>query len=230
MRAVGETTWVVEDEEEADLMSASVAGVLDSNVLLLNRNYLAIRVITVRRAFLLLFKNAAEVIHFDDDQMSPYDFQSWVELSQLRDEFPPDEHDEFVRTVSVNIRVPRIVRLLFYDRLPRRTIKFNRRNIFARDGNRCQYCGRRFAVSELSLDHIVPRHRGGQATWQNIVCACMSCNVKKGGRLPEEAGMNLVRKPVKPRRSPLVRLRLHSERYRSWRYFVDEAYWNVELH
>ena len=100
------------------------------------------------------------------------------------------------------LAVPRIIRLLFYDRLPRQAVKFNRRNIFARDRNRCQYCGKRFPTSELSLDHVVPRSRGGEATWENIVCCCVKCNVRKGGRTPEEAGMKLITEPVKPKRSP----------------------------
>jgi 5-methylcytosine-specific restriction endonuclease McrA len=211
-------------------MSTVAPSALDASVLVLNRNYQAIRVVNARRAFTLLYKNVAEVIHFDDEQMYPYDFESWMELSRLRDEFPPSEDDDYVKTVSLEIRVPRIIRLLFYDRLPSRTVKFNRRNIFARDANRCQYCGAKFPTTELSLDHVVPRHRGGDATWDNIVCACTECNARKGGRLPGEAGMTLVRRPAKPKRPPLLRLSLRNGKYRSWRHFVDEAYWSVELH
>ncbi len=100
--------------------------------------------------------------------------------------------------------MPRVIRLLAYDRLPKQTVRFNRRNIFARDGNHCQYCGRHYPTSELSLDHVVPRSRGGETTWENIVCSCVKCNVKKGGRTPQEAHMHLVRPPVKPKRSPLL--------------------------
>ena len=110
-----------------------------------------------------------------------------------------------------------------------RFVKFNRRNIYARDENRCQYCGRRFSTSELTLDHVVPRTLGGGATWTNLVCCCVKCNSRKGGRTPVEAGMRLTRKPFKPRRSPIIRLTIRNEKYRSWRHFVDEAYWDVEL-
>ncbi|MGZ3413414.1 MAG: HNH endonuclease, partial [Isosphaeraceae bacterium] len=107
--------------------------------------------------------------------------------------------DEFIRTVHFEIQVPRIIRLLAYDRLPRQKVKFNRRNIFARDGNRCQYCGRKFATSELSLDHVVPRSQGGRAAWENIVCACLKCNVRKGGRTPREASMrDFIASPPSP--------------------------------
>ena len=203
---------------------------LESNVLVLNKHYLPIHVIDVRRAFSLLLKEAAEVIFFEDEKnMSAYSFDNWLELSRMRELFPDDADDEYVSTVSLDIRVPKIIRLLFYDKFPRRTVKFNRRNIYARDENRCQYCGKRFHTSELSLDHIIPRARGGGATWTNIVCACTACNVRKGERLPEEAGMVLFKEPRKPRRSPLLRLKLRSDKYSSWRHFLDEAYWSVEL-
>ena len=127
------------------------------------------------------------------------------------------------------IAVPRILRLLVYDRLPQQTVKFNRRNIYARDRNRCQYCGRRFPTTELSLDHVVPRSIGGKTTWGNVVCCCVACNVRKGGRTPDRSGMKLIVKPIKPRRSPVLQLRLTSARYASWKQFLDAAYWNVEL-
>ncbi|MGE5754213.1 MAG: HNH endonuclease, partial [Planctomycetaceae bacterium] len=112
---------------------------------------------------------------------------------------------------------------------PRQKVKFNRRNIFARDGNRCQYCGKKFPTNELSLDHVLPRSRGGQANWENIVCACLKCNVRKGGRTPWEAGLRLIREPVQPRTSPVISLKLSHGKYQSWRTFLDNAYWSVEL-
>jgi len=134
-----------------------------------------------------------------------------------------------VHTVSFDIRIPKVIRLLFYDRIPEKVVKFNRRNIFARDENRCQYCGKKFPTSELSLEHVVPRSRGGQSTWTNIVCACTRCNRRKGGRLPEEVGMRLIRKPTRPKRSPLLHLRLKLQKYESWKEFLDNAYWSVQL-
>ena len=151
---------------------------------------MAVHVIPVRRAFCLLFKELAEVITVDDGQYVSFNFTSWREVSEARALFKEPD-DEFIRTVHFEIQVPRIIRLLAYDRMPRQKVKFNRRNIFASDGNRCQYCGRKFATSELSLDHVIPRSQGGRATWENIVCACLKCNVSKGGRTPREAGMKL---------------------------------------
>ena len=201
---------------------------LDCNVLVLNKHYMAIRIVGARRAFSLLFRDLAEVVSFEQGTYSNYDFQSWCEVSELRRNFEPDGQD-WVSTVSFHIAVPRIIRLLFYDRLPRSEVKFNRRNIFARDRNDCQYCGKRYRTSELSLDHIIPRSMGGKAVWGNIVCACTKCNVKKGGRTPHQAGMTLIKKPVKPKRNPVVHIHLGHQRYRSWKQFLDNAYWSVEL-
>ncbi|MFO0892887.1 MAG: HNH endonuclease [Isosphaeraceae bacterium] len=201
---------------------------LDASVLVLNKFYLAVHVIPVRRAFALLFKELAEVITIDDGQFVAFNFTTWREASRARALFRgPD--DEFIRTVQFEVEVPRIIRLLGSDRLPRQKVKFNRRNLFARDGNRCQYCGRKFPSSELSLDHVVPRSRGGGATWENIVCACLKCNVRKGGRTPSEAGMRLYREPVEPRTSPSLRLTLSHRKYQSWKTFLDNAYWSIEL-
>ena len=125
--------------------------------------------------------------------------------------------------------VPRIIRLLGYDKLPRQDVKFNRRNIYARDGNKCQYCGKKMPTTELSLDHVLPKSQGGKSSWENIVCCCVKCNVKKGGRTPDQAHMHLIAKPVKPKRSPVINIRLADERYASWKQFLDNAYWTVEL-
>ena len=201
---------------------------LSSHVLVLNRHYAALRVVSARRAMCMLFKRIAEIISVEDRQYSSYDFESWREVSQLRARYDHDHH-EWIRCVKFELAVPRIIRLLFYDRLPRQPVKFTRRNIFARDRNRCQYCGGKFPTSELSLDHVVPRSRGGKADWVNVVCCCTGCNVRKGGRTPREAGMELVTPPVKPKRSPVITLRLTSEKYQSWKQFLDTAYWNVEL-
>lgn len=201
---------------------------LSCNVLVLNKHYMPIRIIGARRAFSLLFKDLAEVVSLEEGRYSNYDFESWCEISQFRHNFEPDGHD-WVSTVNFYVAVPRIIRLLFYDRLPRREVKFNRRNIFARDKNKCQYCGKRQPTSELSLDHVIPRSMGGKAVWENIVCACAKCNVKKAGRTPRQAGMTLFRKPVKPRHNPLLHIYLGHHRYRSWKQFLDHAYWSVEL-
>ncbi len=202
---------------------------LDASVLVLNKMFMAVHVVNVRRAFGLLCKDLAEVVTMEEGQFLTYDFSSWAEASAFKAKFDKDDDDDWVRTPTTEIKAPRVIRLLGYDKVPRQTVKFNRRNIFARDHNQCQYCGRKFALSELSLDHVTPRSQGGQTTWDNIVCACVDCNVRKGGRTPKQANMALVRKPEKPKRSPVLNLKLTQKKYRSWQSFLDQAYWNVEL-
>jgi 5-methylcytosine-specific restriction endonuclease McrA len=201
---------------------------LNCNVLVLNKHYMAVRIIGAKRAFSLLLRNLAEVVSCEDGKYLNYNFESWCEVSRLRHRFQPLEHD-WVSTVNLYIAVPRIIRLLFYDKLPRSDIKFNRRNIFARDKNRCQYCGYKKPTNELSLDHVIPKSIGGKSTWTNIVCACTECNAKKGGRTPQEASMALITKPVKPKSNPLIHIHLGLQRYSSWKQFLDNAYWSVEL-
>ncbi|MEM1329076.1 MAG: HNH endonuclease [Planctomycetota bacterium] len=201
---------------------------LNAKVLVLNRMYMAIRVISAKRAFTLLARDAVEVIHVEDGHYYNYDMASWAEVSELSAEFEPDRHD-WVKTVRFDLAVPRIVRLLGYDRLPDQAVKLNRRNLFARDRNQCQYCGNRFPTSELSIDHVLPRSQGGPDTWENLVCSCVRCNAKKGGRTPEQARMRLVREPKRPRRNPLISVRLGHDKYTSWKSFLDEAYWSVEI-
>ena len=204
------------------------SNVLGSSVLVLNRSYMAVHVCQVPRAFSLLVKDLAEVIHIEDGQYANYNFQSWREISELRSDFK-EPHDDWIRSVNFEIQVPRVVRLLFYDRIPRQTVRLNRRNIFARDGNRCQYCGKKFSTSELSIDHVLPTSRGGKTTWDNVVCACVKCNVKKGGRTPREAHLKMMCKPVKPKRCPTMVIKLGNRKYQSWKAFLNDAYWSVEL-
>jgi 5-methylcytosine-specific restriction endonuclease McrA len=204
------------------------ANPLGASVLVLNRFYLAVHVINVRRAFGLLLRELAEVIHFQEGAYANYSFNSWREVSEIKAAFK-EPHEDWVRAVNFEIQVPRVIRLLEFDRLPKQAVRFNRRNIFARDGNRCQYCGKNFPTSELSLDHVMPRSRNGPTTWENVVCACVACNVRKGGRTPHEAHMKLIRLPVRPKRSPLLAVKLGNPKYESWKTFLDNAYWSVDL-
>lgn len=206
----------------------AVESALSANVLLLNRLYMAVRVVNARRAMTLLYRDLAEVVAVDDGEYFSYDFDDWVEVSQAKQRFEPERHD-WIHTVRFQIAVPKIIRLLGYDKLPATGVKLNRRNLFARDQNRCQYCGKRFPTTELSLDHVVPRSQGGTSGWDNIVCACIRCNVKKGGRTPQQAHMKLIALPSKPKRSPILTIKLSDSKYASWKQFLDFAYWNVEL-
>lgn len=206
-----------------------VLGVLSSSVLVLNRFYLAVHIITVRRAFILLYRDGAEVIDIEDGQYSNHDFESWCEMSQFRS-VEPQHHDEWVQAVNFRIQVPRIIRLLHYDRVPRKTLRFNRRNLFARDGHRCQYCGKSMPLSQLSIDHVLPRSRGGETSWDNVVSSCVTCNTRKGGRTPQEAHMRLLSSPEEPDNNPVLASKLNNPKYHCWKTFLPTPSATVDMY
>lgn len=200
---------------------------LSASVLVLNRYYMAVHVVSARRAFCLLFRELAEVVHVDQGQYANYDFDSWIMMCDLQGN--RQEAEDWVRSVNFYVQVPRVIRLLRYDRVPRRTVRFNRRNLFARDGHTCQYCGDNYPNNQLSFDHVMPRSRGGKTSWENVVCCCIVCNSKKGGRTPQEARMKLIRTPTKPRHSPLLSLKMRHPKYESWRAFIRDGEVSVDV-
>lgn len=199
--------------------------VLSGSVLILNRFYMPVHVVSVRRAIVMLYRDLAEVIHVEEGQFFNYDFEAWLEMSQflIADEDSDLGDREFVRSPNFQIEAPRVVRLFRYDKVPRQTLRFNRRNLFARDENRCQFCEKQFPAAQLSFDHVVPKSRGGQTSWENVVCSCLRCNGRKGNRTPEEAGMKLARQPFRPSQNPLLALKLDDPRYVSWRVFLQKV-------
>ena len=207
-------------------MSTAVASLghslLDTKVLILNRSYLPIHVTSVRRAFSLLYQGIARAVN---EQYQTFDFDSWSDLSV-------SVNDESIGMVNRAIRVPRVILLVSYDRIPKRHVRFSRYNIYARDKSTCQYCGRKLPRHELNLDHVIPRSLGGMSTWENVVCSCHECNRRKGGRTPEDAGMALHYKPVRPKWTPFMQETFNLTRYREWLPFlntIDVSYWNTEL-
>jgi 5-methylcytosine-specific restriction endonuclease McrA len=194
---------------------------LDASVLVLNRHYQPVHVTSVRRAMSLMYQGAARAI---DEQYRLYEFEDWAALSTAV--------HECIATVNRRIRIPRVVVLSAYEYLPKGRVRFSRFNIYARDNDTCQYCGRQLPRSELNLDHVVPRSQGGKTSWENVVCSCVPCNLAKGGRTPLQAGMLLLREPVRPRWTPLFRTAVKRRTYREWLPFLtiaDASYWNVEL-
>ena len=197
---------------------------LNRQVLVLNRLWQAVNITTVRRAFTLLCQGHAQIVATDgNNNYSTHDFESWRDFSARQPE------PEMVRTVSLRVCIPRVIVLLIFDRSPKKEIKFTRHNIFERDKNTCQYCAKTFDRKELNLDHVIPRDRGGQATWENIVCSCIPCNTRKANRLPHEAGMRLIKKPERPKWRPFVQFTFGIAHDHAWKHFLDMAYWNVEL-
>lgn len=194
---------------------------LESHVLVLNKSWVAVNVASVRRAMTLLYQGAARAVHPVD--YSLYDFEDWCELAELRDS------GRYITTPTLRLRVPEVILLTGFNGFFRQEVRFSRRNIFERDKNTCQYCNRRFSKTDLTIDHVVPRSKGGKDTWENLVLACVKCNVRKANRTPTQANMPLRRKPGKPTWLPRLGARVPLDELSSWQRFIDTAYWDVEL-
>jgi len=195
-----------------------VSAVLNRPTLVLNRNWQPVGVATVAKSLVKVWNETARIVDPHDYQQ--YDWPDWARLV-------PDENELFIRTRSNRLRVPEVIVLTSYDRLPASTVTFSRRNIFKRDRFTCQYCGRQPGSEELTVDHVMPRAQGGTSSWQNCVLACIGCNAKKADRTPEQARMPLRHNPVRPVWQPLYGS--HGTRIESWSRFISEAYWTVQL-
>lgn len=195
-------------------------GVLNHNVLVLNRHWSAVHVTNARRALVLLFADHARVVAED---FSTHDFESWRDLSKVM------EAVSMISTPTFEIAVPQVIMLSRFGKFPPRQVKFSRRNIYTRDSHTCQYCGRIPPRDEITIDHIIPRSRGGKSTWENVVLACMKCNTRKGSRLLHEASMKLLSVPKKPHWLQCSQFSVRSDGNSFWQKFIDNAYWNVVL-
>ena len=162
--------------------------------------------------------------------MMPHKIISWqtaITMSFLGKVEVLEEYDRDVHSVTLIIKVPAVVRLLRAFRRHARPVKFSRVNIYARDNYRCQYCGKRASIGELTYDHVTPRSQGGRTEWTNIVTCCYLCNRKKGGRTPREAGMALLQQPTQPNWVPAVAIRISLRSIpEAW---TDYLYWTGEL-
>ena len=183
---------------------------LNSSVLVLNRSFLPIHLTSVRRAFSLLYGGGARAV---DATYQTFDFEGWASGGA-------PVNAEFLGSSRGPLPVPRVILLTNFDSVPKRRIRFSRSNVFSRDALTCQYCGSQPPRWELNLDHVHPRSQGGRTTWENVVCCCVSCNRRKGGRTPEQAGLRLKRQPVRPRWSPVLSVATAKVRYHEWRPFL----------
>ncbi|TES85271.1 HNH endonuclease [Candidatus Aerophobetes bacterium] len=198
--------------------------VLSEHVLVLNGLWQAVDICSVKRAVCLLYLKHAQVVVKDGGSFYTFGFEDWRDFSRNTS----NDHD-IIRTISYNLKIPRIILLLLYDKLPPWEVKFTRKNIYKRDKNICQYCGKKFQPEDLNLDHILPSSRGGKDSWENVVCSCVPCNLRKANRTLKEAGMNLIRLPRKPAWRAFVKDSFTGVREESWKDFLDVAYWNIEL-
>ncbi len=195
---------------------------INSSVLVLNRSYFPVNLTTVKNAFCMLYRGVAKAV---DNQYKTFNYESWSQIAV-------EQREESIGLVDKLIKIPRVIMLVAYDRVPKTQVRFTRANIFARDRNICQYCGKPFTRNELSIDHVIPRSYGGKSLWDNVVCCCFNCNRKKGGKTPKQAGMKMLTPPHRPRWTPLSRISFQDTKHKEWLPFlniIDISYWNTEL-
>lgn len=203
-----------------------VKSLLDTPVLVLNRLWQPVNTCSAKRAIALLFLGHAQVVRSDEaNNFYTHDIDSWIEHSGAED----SNDSDLVKSIRISLRLPRIVVLSQYDRLPKKEVKFTRHNIFQRDSFTCQYCGVVFDPKHLNLDHVVPKDKGGKASWDNLVTSCISCNSRKGNKMPEEAHMFPLREPKAPRWRPFFASVRETAYHPSWRHFLDLSSSQVEM-
>jgi 5-methylcytosine-specific restriction endonuclease McrA len=169
-----------------------------ASVLILNRCWQAIHVKSAAEALSMMYVGNATGLDITGyDNMIPYKWENWVSL-------PFDEKSDYISTVRGQIKVPKVIVLCEYDKVPRRRPKFSSKAIWNRDEGICQYTGRKLTPNEANIDHILPRSKGGRTTWTNCVLSHKEVNHKKGNKTPEEAGLRLIRQPYEPRAVPTI--------------------------
>lgn len=186
-------------------------------VLQLNKSWAAMHPISLAKALHMVFKERARIVDSSDFQALTW--SDWAKLEPVG--------GDAIRGVNDRFRVPEVIVLNGYDKLPGPRKTFSRRTLYKRDHHTCSYCGRQPGTSELTLDHVLPRSQGGKTTWENVVLACTECNFRKAARTPEQAGMKLRVNPG----PPTYKTMKHADyaRVDSWQSFLGEMYWEVEL-
>lgn len=188
-------------------------------VLVLNRLWQPVNIVGVKRAFSLLSQDHAQAIDTAGGTFQVLDCAAWIFLSL---ENPPEHEHDCIQTVKMRLRIPSVLLLRMYDRVPTKEVKFNRRNVFERDDYTCQYCGNSFREDDLNLDHVIPRDQGGRTSWENIVTSCKRCNTRKANRMPHQAGMHLMKLPVRPKWRPYVSIVDDHGVEEGWEHFVGK--------
>jgi len=187
-----------------------------SIVLVLNRNWQAINIRSPQEAFCMMATNVATALEIEgENHIRPVTWGEWITL-------PVREQDNAVHTVRGAIRVPTVIVAVNFAKVPKKRPKLCARNIRERDGNRCQYTGKLLKPDEGSLDHVVPRSRGGKDAWENLVWSSKAVNTRKGNRLPHEAGLRLLTVPRAPKEMPVSVLIRNAHGVAEWKLFVLE--------
>lgn len=200
----------------------NTASVLKRPTLVLNSRWQPIQVTSVKEAIGLVAKGSAKII--DPTDFSTLDLVTWNDVSRSREK----HEDAVIRSQRLALVPPEVIVLSKYEGQGEKSVVFSRKNLFKRDKYTCMYCGVQPGPEELTIDHVMPKSRGGTSTWENCVLACVECNKTKANRTPAEAGMKMRKTPKKPSWKTLAHVNPR-ERKESWEQFLSRSYWEIEL-
>lgn len=189
---------------------------LNSPVLCLNKSWRAVNVLRAAEALTKVWLEKAKIV--DPNDYCTYEWEDWSRID-------PKNGDKFIRSPNVTVKVPEVI-VLECNKMPRVGVAFNRRNLYARDNYTCQYCAKKLVREDVTIDHVIPRSKGGKSTWENTVVACYQCNCFKKDRDLQHSGLKLLREPKQPKWLPIFH---GGQVLDSWEKFVDEIYWSVPL-
>jgi 5-methylcytosine-specific restriction endonuclease McrA len=186
------------------------------NVLILNKHWIPINTTTASHSFTLMYTDNAKGILVEEDSIVPLTWNEWVNLKA-------NDNDRKIKTVNGFIKIPNVIVLNHYDKIPRQIIKFTQKNLWERDNFTCQYTGKKISKLTGNIDHIIPKSQGGKTSWENCVLAHKEINAIKADRTPEQAGLKLLRKPSAPRIMPVSFYIRNKDEIKDWNVFLNDA-------
>jgi 5-methylcytosine-specific restriction endonuclease McrA len=184
------------------------------NVLILNKHWIPINTTTARHSFALMYSENAKGIMIEEDKVVPLEWNEWVSLNL-------NETDRKIKTVTGFIKIPTVIVLNYYDKIPKQTIKFTQKSLWERDNFTCQYTGKKVTRTNGNIDHVIPKSQGGKTSWENCVIAHKEINALKADRTPEQAGLKLLKKPLAPRIMPVSFYIRNKEEVKDWELFLN---------
>lgn len=188
----------------------------ENSVLVLNRCWQAINIKSPTEAISMMYDDSATGLEIKgEDHMVPLKWEDWISL-------PYDENSSYIRTVNLQIKIPKIIVLCKFDRVPFKRPKFTTKNLWIRDGATCQYTGKKLTSKSGNIDHVIPKSRGGKTIWTNCVLSHREVNAIKANRTPEESGLNLIRKPFIPKEVPISKYIKNKHNIKEWDIFLKE--------
>lgn len=192
-----------------------------TDVLVLNKSYIPIHIVDWRKAMSLIFQETAKPL---DRDLIIYDYEEWYLFSKdhISHDYPK------IHTVNKQIAIPEIIILKTYDRLPQRDVKYSRQTLFERDGYKCYLCNNIFERRNLTIDHVIPRSKGGKTTWENTITCCKSCNGIKSDKLLNQLNLKPFFMPKKPKWISPLNFSQKKQTLKSWDKFMERAFIDIE--